>query len=197
MNYWVIGSGSSDDGAILVGLPEVGPKDFEYSEGLPLLKNYPNRNEALVILDADYPDQMKLYDFINNSDAALVVNEKVKNIISELQPEGCEFLPITVLAHDKSVLSQEYYIVNSLISLPIIDMDESEYDRSPLYPEKISVIDELCITEAFDSQENHLFRAHTMPSLICVSNTLKERLEKESIDGYVVFDAQGWDGLFI
>lgn len=195
MNYWAIFAADLDDGAMLLDLPDDGPASYKYSLGKPLTEGYPNQEEAIMMLDPDYEDQIKLYDFVNNTDDALIVNKKTKTIINSLQKNNIEFLPITIWDHYKKVLSTDYFITNSLVALPIIDMEKSNYVMNNLDKNQISRIKNFIVNRECENKAQHLFRANTMLDLLIISDEMKILLETNNITGYKLFKLDNWDGL--
>ena len=127
MNYWVLISTNYDDGAFLYEEPENGPDDFNYDKGIPLLTNYPPQQDAIMKFHPHYPDNVKLYDFVESMNSFHVVNSKVKQLFQDLNIEKLEFLPIRLWDHKNNMASDDYFILNPLGSVDFIDMEKSEY----------------------------------------------------------------------
>lgn len=144
MTYWILVADEQSDGAVLTYVPEDGPDDFEYSEGIPLLQDYPAQEDAVMVYDSDYPDQVKLYDFVPNLESILVVSVKVKEVLVGQGVENIEYLPITLWDHQKKPSSSDYFILNPLGGEKIIDMEKSEYRMSSLDEGQIKRIKKPC-----------------------------------------------------
>lgn len=197
MMYWVIFPAMYRDGAVLSAVPDVGPQDFEYDLGKPLLKGYPKREDAIMCFDTNYPDRIKLYDILPALDSVLVVNSKVKDVFEASGCKDVEYLPITIWDHQNAVASSNYFIVNPLGGVDFIDMDKSAYSMSSLDEGQIYSIDNLVINEKEIPADAKLFRAKTKMDQIFISDEIRKSLEVAGIKGYKLLQADGWDGLDI
>ena len=194
MNYWVLFSTNYDDGAFLSEEPENGPDDFEYDEGVSLLADYPPQEDAIMKFDSNYPDGIKLYDFVESMNSFHVVNSKVKQLFQNLNIENLEFLPIHLWDHQNKIASDDYFILNPLGSVDFIDMDKSEYDIDDLDKTQICHIDKLIINDLKVPEDAKLFRATTMMGQLFINDEVKDALENANITGYKLMPADGWEG---
>ena len=195
MKYWVILTAKLDDGVVLTSVPEDGPDDFEYDEGAPLLKGYPDRDEAVMVYDTDYPEGVKLYDILSSLDGIIVVSIKVKTIFDELGIDDVEYLPISLWDHQQKPVNADYYILNPVGSVEFIDMDNSEYRMDPLDEEQIGRIKKLVVNVDKIPKGANLFRAKTKTDQIFINSKVRGALKKAGVKGYKLFEAEGWDGL--
>ncbi len=196
MTYWVLFPKSLDDGAVLSAVPESGPKAYKYKKGNPLLQDYPAHDKAIMVFDSvHYPDQNKLYDIVPALDTVLVVNNRVKKVFDNLNIDTVEYLPIRLWDHQKSPVSDDYYILNPLGSIDFIDMEKSEYAMGALDKSQIRDIDDLVVSMDKIPKEAKIFRATTMMDQIFIHDDLRLALEAEGIQGYKLMKAEGWDGL--
>ncbi|VAW86808.1 hypothetical protein MNBD_GAMMA16-169 [hydrothermal vent metagenome] len=196
MTYWVLFPEMLDDSAVLSAIPDGGPEDYQYNEGEPLLPNYPSLDQAIMVFDSiHYPDQSKLYDIVPALDAVLVINNKVKNVLNNMNVDNIEYLPIRLWDHQKSPVSDDYYILNPLGSVDFIDMEKSECAMSALNKGQINDIDDLVINMNKVPKEAKLFRATTMMRQVFIHDDLRIALGNEGIQGYKLIEAEGWDGL--
>ncbi len=195
MAYWAIFPLQYDDGAVLTDVPEDGPEDFEYDLGKSLARQFPAQEEAIMVFDIDYPEGIKLYDFVPALDSVLVVSSKVQDLLNRLKLENMEFLPLTLLDHKGKVASKDYSILNVIGSLEFIDMSKSDYDEDPLDEGQIARMKNLVINESKVPESAKIFRAKTMMDQFFIHDDVKIAFEEAGIKGYSLFDADGWDGL--
>ena len=194
MSYWVLFSTNYDDGAFLFKEPESGPDGFEYDEGLSLLKDFPSQKDAIMNFDPNYPDGIKLYDFVESINSFHVINSKVKDVFQSLNLQGLEFLPISVVNHNNEVASNDYFILNPLSSINFIDMKQSEYRMDDLDETQISRMKKLVIANDDVPKDAKLFRATTMMDQLFIHDDVKKALEAANITGYKLMPADGWEG---
>jgi hypothetical protein len=196
MTYWVLFPKIIDDGAVLSAVPKGGPKAYKYDKGINLLQNYPDREQAVMVFDRiNYPDQSKLYDILPALDTVLVVNNKVKDLLGFMGINHIEYLPIWLWDHKKKPVSDDYYIVNPLGSVDFIDMEKSEYEMDSLDESQIAYIEELVIDYDKIPEDAKLFRATTKMDQLFIHDDVRIAFEKAGIQGYRLFEAEGWDGL--
>jgi hypothetical protein len=196
MTYWALFPKIIDDGAVLSAVPKEGPKGYKYKKGINLLQNYPDRDRAIMVFDqVNYPDQSKLYDILPALSSVLVVNSKVKDLLGSMNINNIEYLPIRLWDHKKEPVSDDYYIVNPLGSVDFIDMEKSDYVMGALDDSNINDIDELVINYDKIPEDAKLFRASTMMDQLFIHDDVRLAFEKAGIQGYSLFEAEGWDGL--
>ena len=72
-NYWVLLQCGEDDSAIIDYLPDGSPAEWKLKESQKMLYQFPE----VVVLEfyEDYPDNIKLYDFVDNTMNLLIVSE--------------------------------------------------------------------------------------------------------------------------
>ena len=146
MTYWALLPKTINDGAVLSAVPDSGPKAYKYKKGKSLLQDYPDRDKAIMVFDSvHYPDQSKLYDILPMLGSVIVANNKVKNVLDNMNVENIEYLPIRLWDHQKEPVSDDYYILNPLGSVDFIDMEKSEYVMNPLNESQIDDIEDLVI----------------------------------------------------
>jgi len=204
MEYYIIKPATYKDGVVLSGVPDVSdneklPNAYKYDKGIPLLKNYPSRDIAIMVYDTDelYEDREELYDFLPNMDNTLVANIKVKEILEELGVENIEFLPITIWDREKKPIEADYYIINPVGSVEIIDMEKSKYRMGALIKDQIKRIKNLVINRNAVTEKDKLFRATTKLDQIFINEEIRQAFIKAGIKGYWLSRPNGWDGLGI
>lgn len=205
MRTYLLKNKKYDDGIVLCGVPygeriPKAPSSFKYFEGVPLLKNFPKQEIMTVYYDKGfndiYADRTELYDFLPNGDNAFIVNTKVKDVLEKLQIEDLEFLPITVCDFDEKPVSSDYYILNPVGGLDIIDMEKSVYETDDDFIDQIDDIEKLVINNDAISEKSKLFRANKKMDLIFINEEVKEALENADLKGFIAYGEDDWEMLF-
>ena len=194
MKYWVFKSDFGEEGVYLSSLPGEGPKDYEYSEGIPLADRHPAGVSSAMYYDPSYPDRIKLFDFVDNLDGVLVANQKVVNILQDFSVDNVEFLPVWLMDHQDQPASKDYFILNVLGGVDIIDMEASTYRMDALIEDQIDRIKNLVVSYENIPKNAHLFRASAKLNQYFISDDLKQAFEKNNIKGYRTIAADGWKG---
>jgi len=197
MKYWVLKTGSLENGVYLSAAPPNGPAGFEYWDGISLVEKFPVSIEAQMGFAADYPDAINLYDFVANIDDLFIVSKKVKEVIVGLGVGSMEYLQLTLFDHQMKVTTTDYYILNSVGSIDCIDMEKSEYRMGRIVKDRIKRIKNLVLDEDKIPPEAKIFRLVHKPDEYIVSDVVRKAFEKNGITNFGLFEAQGWDGLDI
>jgi len=194
MKYWILKTGSLQNGVCLSAVPPNGPDAFEYWDGDSLIKGFPTPSDAQMGFSEDYPDDIKLYDFVTNIDGLFIVSKKVKGVIEGLAVENMEYLQLTLFDHQMKIASTDYYILNLVGS---IDMKDSEYRMDCLLEDRIDRIKKLVLDESKIPPEAKMFRLVNKPEEYIISDEVRKAFEENGITNFRLFEAQGWDGLDI
>lgn len=197
MKYWVLKTGSLQNGVYLSAVPPNGPDGFEYWDGISLIKKFPASSEAQMGFSDDYPDAIKLYDFVTNIDDLFIVSKKVKEIIEGLSVDNMEYFQLTLFDHQMKIAATDYYILNLVGSIDCIDMDETVCVMERLLKGRISDIDNLVLDESKIPPDAKMFRLANKPEEYIVSDAVRKVFEENGITNFKLLEAQGWDGLKI
>lgn len=193
--YWVIRACSEQDSAVIDDIPENAPRKYKFFKSRSLLKEYPK--DGSVAFSPNYPDRVKLYDFVDNVISMLIVSGKVKGIWDRLGIEKVEYLPLQLLDHNGTPIEKQYYFVNLLVSQPIIDLDKSEYTMGKINKTQMSDISQLYIKLDSVDPDAKLFRAQMYAKLYIMTDEVLQAMKQEGVTGINAFEADGWDGLDI
>jgi len=96
--------------------------------------------------------------------------------------------------HKHEVSSKDYFICNVLSNSNIVDMDKSTYRMSSLDESQINRIKKLIVDYDAIPEGAKMFRASKKLDQIFINDDVKQALEKAGIEGYVVKEADGWNG---
>jgi len=194
MKYWVFKSDFGEEGVYLSSLPGAGPEDYEYSDGVVLADRHPSGKASAMYYDPSYPERIKLFDFIDNLDGVLIANQKVVNLLKDFGVDNVEYLPVWLMDHQDSLVSKDYFILNVLDGVEIIDMESSTYRMDALIEDQVDRIKNLVVNYEKIPKNAHLFRASKKTNAFFVSDDLKQAFEQSKIKGYRAIAADGWNG---
>jgi hypothetical protein len=133
---------------------------------------------------------------VNNILNFIIASERVKKVV-EKHEKNVEFLPVTILDHKGKVAGENYYIINLLGSQPAVDMEKSEYRMGSIDKTQISRIKDFKVSPDAIDPDATFFREKNMLRLFLLRNDLYEIFVKEGFTGFEVWEAEGWDGLYI
>lgn len=194
MKYWVLKARTPDDGVRLSIVPSAGPEGWQYHEGVSLADGYPQRGDASMYFDPDYPEDVVLYDFVDNINGLVVASQKAQTVFGKLGVSNIEVLPVWLCDHQDEVASREYAILNVLGSVDCIDMDRSIVRMDSIIKNQISGIKKIYLKHDSIQQDAKIFRASTRLNEIFVRDDVKKSLESAGLVGCKFFEADGWNG---
>ena len=194
MKYWVIKPSSLSDGAYLSGLSSTMPKAQKFRKGISLINNYPAPEDCKIYYDPQYPEGTRLYGVLDNITDFLIINGDVRNVFEDAGVDSIEYLPIWLCDHKHEISSKDYTICNVLNKVDIVDMDKSTYRISSLDEGQINRIKKLVVNYDAIPEDAKMFRASKKLDQIFINDDVKQALEKAGIEGYVVKEADGWNG---
>ena len=119
--------GSADEklACIATEPTELGIKDYCMAQGERIGDDYPD--QVTMRLD-DYPG-FKLCSLLGNILSYLIVDTVMKVCIEKSSIGEIEFLPFTLLNHKGIVHSTDYWIINPIGSVDVLDMEKSQFRR--------------------------------------------------------------------
>jgi len=131
---------------VLDGVPEgIGLKYSFLVKGRELSDSYP---ENAAIRMSDDREGIKLASLIGNTNRFLIVNTKIKEIIenkSDLESKmKIEYLPVSIINHKNKVHSDDYFIINPVGYIDVVDYDLSviNYFKDKVLSIKRLILDE-------------------------------------------------------
>jgi hypothetical protein len=113
---------------------------FTYGRKLPFKLEGSNYTKTLqdpieydlVYLSKVEPEIFMKYDFLPTDKSALVVNKKVKHILSELCPDDVQFFEATIVPENSKKMTFEnhdYWVLNLTKTVDVIDEEHSVFER--------------------------------------------------------------------
>ncbi|WP_163993683.1 imm11 family protein [Pyxidicoccus caerfyrddinensis] len=184
-----------NNGALLDAYPEGGPEGWRYLVSHRLATEYPSGGLTMGF-SPNFPDRRKLYDFVDSILDIRVVSERVRRIILELAPQDVEFLPVTLVDHQKDVVSRDYFIMNVVAGRDVIDLERSTVDMSSILPEDIDDVSELVLKDDIPEEGPKVFRPKHLRIYTMVDPTVQAALTAAGLTGVKFLSANGWDGKF-
>lgn len=190
-DYHILMACGCDDSAVIDKFPESNIKKRDLNSGKLLKDNLDTKLK--LSFSENYPENIKLYDFVENSLNFLIISNRAKAILDAQEVKYVEYIPVLFEDHKSNALEDEYYIINFLERQPIIDMDKSEYDLSFL-SNLILNLKQLHLNISDVDNEAKLFRATTKQSTNFIREDLLQALKDAGVTGIKTVPAEGWDG---
>ena len=194
MKYWAIKASGPSDAVFLSRLSSKMPESYKFDKGISLVAEYPSIEDCKIYYDPQYPESTQLYDFLDNISSILIVNSQVKAVFEGAGVDSIEYLPIWLCDHKHEVSSKDYFICNVLNKVDIFDMEKSTYKMGALNNAQIRRIREMVVDYEAIPEGTKMFRASKKLNQIFINDDVKQALEKSGIEGYVVKEADGWNG---
>ena len=189
MSFWVLSC--RNDGAVLDAYPE-GPEGWRYLEPQPLAREF--REGARMGFSPSFPERRKVYDFVHNVLDLQVVSANVRRIVAELAPDDVEFLPVTLVDHNKDVVSREHFIMNMLHRREVIDLEHSEVVKSSILKTEIQYVHGLALKQDVPPEGPQVFRPGHLRIHTFVDSVIRNALTQAGLKGCRFLPAHGWDG---
>ncbi|MFY0526487.1 imm11 family protein [Archangium gephyra] len=180
---------------MLEKLPKGSPSKPDFYEAVSLKDSFPAG--GTMSFSKDYPDFIRVLDFMTNTMSLPIVSGKVRQVFTSLGMDRCEFLPVTIQDHKGQVASKDHCIVNVLDVQDTIDMERSEYELSPFDESQISRIKRLVVKKEGIDPKALFFRARTSMRELFMHESLHEALVQAGVTGFKSFPAEGWNGFDI
>jgi len=191
-NYWILLQCGNDDSAIIGYLPDDVPPKRKLKNNKKILDQFPEITN--LEFNEDYPDNIKLYDFVDNTMSLLIVSERVKSVFDDQGIDLVEYIPVNIYDHQQNLAGENYFIINILNIQPIIDMKKSKYKMSRLQKDQIQFINDLHLNLDSVDPEAKLFKASNEKVYHYITNEVLEALKNSGITGIRAVKAEGWDG---
>ncbi len=190
-NYNILFDCGGNKSAIIEKLPEQLDKR-EVNRGNLLASNLSGK--LTLRFSNNYPEYVKLYDFVGNTLSFLIVSERVKEVFEAEGVRGLEYLPVQILDHRSQLAGDNYHLINFLVPQPIINMERSKLILSRFDSRFIQNIKDLHLNLEDVDPEAKLFRATTERYTNFITDDLIEAMNAAGITGIKTVPAEGWDG---
>jgi hypothetical protein len=180
--YWIWDtSPASEDDAYVDSLPEViEQNDLEFDLGEAV-----NQQVPIIDLIIEEEDQGRLTDHISTTAArGLLVADSLLDVIKKVGVDNIQSFPTRVLDHEGVVLSEKYKLLNIIGKIYAVDLEQSDVNVHPDFPEHIEFINSLVIKDSIPS-DLQLFRLAENTEVIVVTDELKNAIEESKASGIV------------
>jgi hypothetical protein len=166
--------------------------DYELHQGISRINDWPE--DAYFQMNENFPDYIKLEDFIFNTNNVLVISEKFREFMENENLKNNEILPIAIVNHKGRIVIEKYFILHQLTLQDCIDLDESVVRLNEIDPESFQSVRKLVIDEDKVDPDVSIFRMARYPSLAIFRKDLAQRIQQEGFTGIVFGEISEWEG---
>lgn len=167
--------------------------DFELLRGVSRASNFPDG--AHFRMDDTFPDDIKLEDFIANSDGLLVISEKVKQLLNTEDLFNNEILSVSILNHKGRKEKSPYWILHQVHLQPCIDELKSVARVNNIDTTLFSRVKKLALDESKIHPNVRLFRMARYPFLPMFRKDLMDKLVHADCTGIHFGAPEEWTGM--
>ena len=161
---------------------------IDLQKGLPM-DDWPEN--AVMIMDANYPKALKLEDNVYNLRSFIVASKALKDVVEEQNPPDVQFLPVAIQNHKGKIASRDYFIIHPTRLEDCIEIEKSGVEWNPIDEDIISVWETLVVDEARINPTSILFRFKQAPTKILVRRELADALESAGFSGLRFVNIEG------
>ncbi|WP_073560951.1 imm11 family protein [Archangium sp. Cb G35] len=165
---------SKPEFCVLRSYPEgMGLKTWKLNDGVELLEGeYPQ--DAKIFMSDEEPG-IELPDLVPNTGQMLIVSKRLKDGMSAVNRGPVQYLPLAIYNHKKRPASSDYFIVNPVGALDVLDTAASEIQYHDGQVVKVTkyVLDPGKIARAPD-----VFRIKENPEAYVVSERILDEWRK-------------------
>lgn len=154
-------------------------KEYEIGKGKPLLSRWPKSGAIFTVKNGD-PKNPLLSDNLSNIYRQLIVSERVKNFLEQLNVPEVEYLPVNIKEQKGKSLKATYYIVHLLHHPDCLDAKASGANMSALDETSITTLKEL----VFNRDPGKILSRPAHYEKIClISWEVAEKLAEQKFSG--------------
>lgn len=169
MRYFEINTLGNDQDRVLAFLDrgvEDCPDSGRLAAGEAVGADYPA--DARIYLQPESPG-LKLSSLLGNTVGYLVIDTPMKTILEKLDLRRTELLPFSLYDHRKRLRSKEYWIVNPVGTVDVVDRRASDIELLPDDPSQIVVVNRFVFDAKKLAHAPDLFRVPEEPQHYFVS----------------------------
>lgn len=126
---------------------------------------------------------IRLADSIPNNTLLLIVSGKLKGLLESEASCEIEFLPISILDHEKVPVQDDYYIANVLYSIQCMDVEASDFVQSAMDESQVHHIKQLVLDHQKIPEQTNVFRLGEELDTILVRGDLANRITATGCSG--------------
>ena len=177
--YYVLKNLYDDRNVYVTGRPAFDDWD-EINEGISLLGRWP---EGLTLqFSKDRLEGVILTDYIANTINWLIVNEKFKKSLEQLNMDYLEYLPVGFLDHKGRPKKEPYWVVNFTNLFPAVDYERSVYKE--VSGGTLDFFKTLVLVEEIEKDGPPIFCLKEQPAMFFFRQDYKEKIEKLGLTGF-------------
>lgn len=166
--------------------------DYELHKGISRVDGWPL--DAYFEMSEAFPENLKLEDFVFNTNNVLVISDKFLNFLDQKHLKNNEVLPVKIINHKGRVVKEKYYILHQLILQNCIDVDNSVVTKNKINPNRFISIKKLVINEKQIESDVSIFRMERYPSLAIFEKDLSENIVQAGFTGIIFGEIADWKG---
>lgn len=167
--------------------------DFELLRGISRINGFPE--DAYFKMDKNFPDDLRLEDFVFNSNGLLVVSEKVKDILTKDDLVNNELLDVVIVNHKGRKEKARYFILHQVNLQACINESKSIGRANSIDTKLYSIITKLVLDDSKVNQNVELFRMARYPFLPMFREDLTEKIMREGCTGIQFGEPMDWTGM--
>ena len=190
-DYWVWLACSEKDSALIKKIPDDCPAGWKLFEGEPIADQFPET--VRLKFSPSYPDNIRLYDFIDNTKSVRIVSKRVRAIFEQFSIDQVEYIPVEIMDHQGNLASNDYFLMNVMNTQPIIDMERAKYKMCTIEEDQISHFAEIRLTTELADKDASIFRSDRQASLYFMTDDVVQAIKAAGLTGLKVVKAEGWD----
>jgi hypothetical protein len=191
--YWLLQPCGVDDSAIIMGVSRDIPDFYHVKECRSASGVY--KEAVKLFFSTMYPENIATYDFLDNALGLIIVSKNVRKVFDELGIDYLEYIAAEVYDHQEKRVEREYFILNPLKELPLIDIKKSKIRMSALDATKASKIRNLQIDyDAMEEKDEMFFRSKYDSTNYYVTKELLDAMEVANITAVKAVRADNWNG---
>jgi hypothetical protein len=188
MNFG-IGVFAPGRGACRLGAIKGMAKRYQLSRGVPLAAQWPS--DVSFAMDADYPDDLRTDDFIDNTDNALVVSDRVRQLV-EPGLRNNELLPITIFNHKGRKELGPFFILHQVLLQDCLDLQRTRHEVGHMNADLLIAAAHLVLDENRIDPEVSLFRMAHLPFVPVFRKDLMGKIEGAGFAGLKFVDPKDY-----
>lgn len=166
--------------------------DYELLKGISRADTWPP--DAHFCMNENFPENLKLEDFVFNTNNVLVVSERLVTFLDQKRLENNEILPVNIINHKGRIVRKKYFILHQVILQDCLDEEKSEFRRNSIDPRIFSAVTRLVINENRIDPEVSIFRMLKYPSLPLFEKSLVQDIQESGFSGIQFGEITDWQG---